>query len=104
MENCTRRPRRPQPSLSCFLFPVLLSPVSNFSATDAGVIAGATGVSAPIGYLAGLRTRTARPALWAAAAIGGAAGFCLAYQRSAGRLMGFLTNDKEVEKGLRPRS
>jgi len=36
-----------------------------------------------------------------AAAIGAAAGFCLAYQRSAGRLMGFLPNDREVEAGLR---
>ena len=65
------------------------------------ILAGATAVSAPIGYLAGLKTRTARPALAMAAAIGAAAGFCLAYQRSAGRLMGFLPNDREVEAGLR---
>jgi hypothetical protein len=38
----------------------------------------------------GLRTRTARPALWVAGLIGAGAGFCVAYQRSAGRLMGFL--------------
>jgi len=81
--------------------PLSPSPVSNFSASDAGVLAGATAVSAPIGYLAGLKTRTARPALAMAAAIGAAAGFCLAYQRSAGRLMGFLPNDREVEAGLR---
>jgi hypothetical protein len=64
-------------------------------------VAGAVAVSAPVGFLAGLRTRTSRPALWAAGLIGATAGFCLAYQRSAGRLMGFLPNDREVDKGLR---
>lgn len=94
--------------------------VKNFSVGDAGVVAGGAAVSAPVGYLAGefvfylrrravlpaaqppcphhpspkkktgLRTRTARPALWVAGLIGAGAGFCVAYQRSAGRLMGFL--------------
>ena len=50
--------------------------------------------------ISGLRTRTPRPAAAAAALIGAAAGFCLSYQQSAGRLMGFLPNDREVEVGL----
>lgn len=54
------------------------------------MVAAAAAMSAPVGYLAGLRTRTSRPALWMAGLIGATAGFCVAYQRSAGRLMGFL--------------
>lgn len=97
----------------------------------------ATAASAPVGYLCGLATSTARPAMRAAALLGATAGFCLAYQRSAGeclvcvllecglrggggllatthvsnplffplflsgRLMGYLPNDREVEKGLK---
>ena len=49
----------------------------------------------------GLKNKTPRPAMWAAAVIGGTAGFLLSYQSSAARLMGFAPNDKEVEKGLR---
>jgi hypothetical protein len=49
----------------------------------------------------GLKNKTPHPAMWAAAVIGGTAGFLLSYQSSAARLMGFAPNDKEVEKGLR---
>ena len=60
-------------------------------------VRGASPLPRPI---SGLRTRTPRPAAAAAALIGAAAGFCLSYQQSAGRLMGFLPNDREVEVGL----
>ena len=51
----------------------------------------------------GLKNKTPRPAMWAAALVGGTAGFLLSYQASAARLMGFAPNDKEVETGLRKR-
>ena len=70
-------PHRPPPLL-------LLPPVTNFSSKDASLILAATAASAPVGYLCGLATNTARPAMRAAALLGAGAGFCLAYQRSAG--------------------
>jgi hypothetical protein len=37
------------------------------------------------------------PTMWTTAFIGAMAGFMLAYQSSAGRLMGFAPNEKEAK-------
>ena len=74
----SRNPRPPSP------LPPPSPPVTNFSSKDASLLAAATAASAPVGYLCGLPTRTARPAMVAATLVGAVAGFCLAYQRSAG--------------------
>ena len=60
--------------------------VSNFNATDVFTLAGLTAVSFPIGYAMGKPVR--RPASAVAGGLGLVAGFFLAYQNSAGRLMG----------------
>ncbi|KAL4855037.1 Protein S-acyltransferase 11 [Chlorella vulgaris] len=79
--------------------------VSNFNLEDWGLAAAVTAISFPLGYLAGAQRSPAFakvsgamavPTMWAAACMGGVAGFLLAYQNSNGRLMGLKPNEAEV--------
>lgn len=75
--------------------------VGNFSFNDYATWAVVTGLCTPVGYVAGMRTPLmARPSMVTAATLGATCGFMLAFQNSAGRLLGLKPNDKEVNKYL----
>eukprot|EP01018_Ginkgo_biloba_P034660 Gb_19867 [translate_table: standard] len=72
--------------------------VSNFGLLDYIQMTTVTGVSVPVGYLAGGNCSLRGPSMYAAGLIGLIGGFMFAYQSSAGRLMGLFPNEEEVEK------
>lgn len=75
--------------------------VGNFSFSDYTTWATVTALCFPAGYAAGMKTPLmARPSMFVGGGLGALAGFILAYQNSAGRLMGLKPNDKEVNKYL----
>jgi len=73
---------------------------SNFSLSDYEIWAGVTAISYPFGYVSGRAAGVPKQSALVAAVIGATAGFMLAYQNSAGRLMGFKPNDREVNTTL----
>ncbi|CAL8462245.1 g1776 [Coccomyxa elongata] len=74
--------------------------VGNFNLTDYAVFAGTAAICGPFGYYVGTPPPIRLPSMWAGLTLGATAGFMLAYQNSAGRLMGLKPNDREVEAGL----
>ncbi|KDD72770.1 hypothetical protein H632_c2920p1 [Helicosporidium sp. ATCC 50920] len=79
--------------------------VKNFNTADLGMAAAAAGFSVPIAYMAGaskspifarVSGNLMGPSLYVGAVIGVTAGFLMAFQSSAGRLMGFFPNEAEV--------
>jgi len=77
--------------------------VGNYSLSDYTTLLGATALCAPYGYYVGSPSNMRMSSMWAGLTIGATAGFIMAYQNSAGRLMGLKPNDKEVETGLAKR-
>ncbi|CAK0736344.1 hypothetical protein CVIRNUC_000731 [Coccomyxa viridis] len=77
--------------------------VGNFSIGDYTTFAVTSGFCAPFGYFVGTPSSMRMSSMWAGLTLGATAGFIMAYQNSAGRLMGLKPNDKEVETGLAKR-
>mmetsp|Transcript_5871 Transcript_5871/g.19958 ORF Transcript_5871/g.19958 Transcript_5871/m.19958 type:complete len:105 (+) Transcript_5871:67-381(+) len=82
--------------------PSFWSTVENFSLAEYGNLATVTAGSGAVGYFSGLRVFTggltpkmAVPSMYMGATIGALAGFMMAYQGSAGRLMGLKNNELE---------
>eukprot|EP00924_Labyrinthula_sp_SR-Ha-C_P013678 maker-scaffold_5-snap-gene-10.60-mRNA-1 protein AED:0.26 eAED:0.26 QI:128/1/1/1/1/1/4/49/87 len=63
--------------------------IANYSAADWGYVGLFTGTSTAYGLYTAFPRSMIRPHTIAATVIGGVGGFVYAYQRSAGRLMGF---------------
>lgn len=80
--------------------PGFLKTVGNFTLSDYITFLATTGFCAPFGYFVGSPSNMRMPSMYAGLTIGATAGFIMAYQNSAGRLMGLKPNDKEVEIGL----
>ncbi|KAK9906868.1 hypothetical protein WJX75_009403 [Coccomyxa subellipsoidea] len=74
--------------------------VSNFSVSDCAIFGGTAAICGPLGYYVGTPAIIRVPSMWAGLTLGATAGFMMAYQNSAGRLMGLKPNDREVEVGL----
>uniref|UniRef100_A0A0D6R8D1 NADH-ubiquinone oxidoreductase 21kDa subunit N-terminal domain-containing protein n=2 Tax=Araucariaceae TaxID=25664 RepID=A0A0D6R8D1_ARACU len=76
--------------------PPFTKTVGNFSMLDYLRVGTITGVSIPVGYLAGGNCNLRGPSMVTAGIIGIMGGFMYAYQNSAGRLMGLFPNDEDV--------
>ncbi|DBA72772.1 TPA: hypothetical protein ACH3X2_010162 [Trebouxia sp. C0005] len=74
--------------------------VGNFNWKDWATFAGTTAACYPFGWAVGVAPKIPKQSALMGATIGALGGFMLAHQQSAGRLMGFFPNDKEVETGL----
>lgn len=84
---------------------LLLNTVSNYNVTDWSIVGALTAIGYPIGYasagnpsppFARLGGNMARPTAVVASALGGLAGFMMAYQNSWGRLTGYAENSADV--------
>ncbi|KAG0578029.1 hypothetical protein M758_5G192200 [Ceratodon purpureus] len=78
--------------------PTAASTISNFNFSDYVRISAMTGVSLPVGFLAGGSVNIRGPSMYTAGIIGLMGGFMYAYQCSAGRLMGMFPNEEEVAR------
>eukprot|EP00237_Pycnococcus_provasolii_P008981 CAMPEP_0198712776 /NCGR_PEP_ID=MMETSP1471-20131121/4469_1 /TAXON_ID=41880 /ORGANISM="Pycnococcus provasolii, Strain RCC733" /LENGTH=105 /DNA_ID=CAMNT_0044472771 /DNA_START=12 /DNA_END=329 /DNA_ORIENTATION=- len=72
--------------------PTNVDVVMNFSMMDMAKWVGATAVSLPYGYAAGIRPKIPVQSMCTAGLIGFSAGYLLAYQQSWGRLVGRVPN------------
>ncbi|GBG86410.1 hypothetical protein CBR_g41406 [Chara braunii] len=72
--------------------------VRNFNLDDTMKMVGLTGMSLPVGYLAGGSVNVRGPSMYCAGLIGLMGGFMFAYQCSAGRLIGMFPNEEDVRK------
>ncbi|KAK9821956.1 hypothetical protein WJX81_003402 [Elliptochloris bilobata] len=75
--------------------------MKNYSWREYCIIVGLPLFIAPFSYQSGVRPRVPLHSMCAGMSLGLLGGVMLAHQRSWGRLMGFLPNDREVELYLR---
>ncbi|KAK8951391.1 hypothetical protein KSP39_PZI003282 [Platanthera zijinensis] len=78
--------------------PPFTKTVANFSALDYLRLSTIAGVSITVGYLSGIKPNIRGPSMVTGGLIGVMGGFMYAYQNSAGRLMGFFPNEREVAR------
>mmetsp|Transcript_13991 Transcript_13991/g.44446 ORF Transcript_13991/g.44446 Transcript_13991/m.44446 type:complete len:146 (+) Transcript_13991:432-869(+) len=71
--------------------------VSNFNASDVGLMGGVTGISYPLGYIAGRSSGVPRQSAICLTIIGAMGGFMMAQQQSCGRLLGIFDNGKPLK-------
>eukprot|EP00287_Rhodomonas_sp_CCMP768_P007561 CAMPEP_0196717322 /NCGR_PEP_ID=MMETSP1091-20130531/703_1 /TAXON_ID=302021 /ORGANISM="Rhodomonas sp., Strain CCMP768" /LENGTH=99 /DNA_ID=CAMNT_0042057601 /DNA_START=34 /DNA_END=333 /DNA_ORIENTATION=- len=73
--------------------------MANFRSKDYMMMLGCGAASMPFGWMAGTsRLPQMRvPSMVTAAIVGATGGFCIAFQQSGFRLMGFVANDEEVK-------
>eukprot|EP00276_Gloeochaete_wittrockiana_P016280 CAMPEP_0184348366 /NCGR_PEP_ID=MMETSP1089-20130417/27596_1 /TAXON_ID=38269 ORGANISM="Gloeochaete wittrockiana, Strain SAG46.84" /NCGR_SAMPLE_ID=MMETSP1089 /ASSEMBLY_ACC=CAM_ASM_000445 /LENGTH=117 /DNA_ID=CAMNT_0026680035 /DNA_START=88 /DNA_END=442 /DNA_ORIENTATION=+ len=77
--------------------PSLATIVGNFNSSEWNTVLLSVLASLPVGYLSA-RGALRLPSTYFAGGVGLFGGFLLAFQQSAGRLVGYLPNDAEVAK------